>query len=108
MVTEYVPIAKIKDVPPGSRLIFRLPGDGPQLALFNVEGTLYCIADVCTHDDGPVAEGELRDYTIECPRHGACFDIRDGRVLSFPAITPIDTYAVKVEGDDVWVSAEPR
>jgi 3-phenylpropionate/trans-cinnamate dioxygenase ferredoxin subunit len=103
---EFVTVAKVGEITPGTVKVVRV--DGVPIGVANVDGEFYAFADVCTHDDGPVAEGELRDHTIECPRHGACFDIRDGRVLSFPAITPIDTYAVKIEGDDVWVSATPR
>jgi 3-phenylpropionate/trans-cinnamate dioxygenase ferredoxin subunit len=58
---------------------------------------------VCSHDDGPVAEGDLDGHEIICPRHGARFDIRDGRVLSFPAITSIQSFPVKVEGDDILI-----
>jgi 3-phenylpropionate/trans-cinnamate dioxygenase ferredoxin subunit len=52
-----------------------------------------------------VAEGELVGFSIECPRHGALFDIRDGAVLSMPAVTPVPTYEVKVEGDDIFVES---
>lgn len=98
---EWVRVASTRDVPPGERLIFEV--DGEYLALFNVDGQYYCIADVCTHDGGPVAEGYLDGYAIECPRHGARFDIRTGAVLSFPAVTPVSAYEVKVDGEDLYV-----
>ena len=69
---------------------------------------IYCIADVCSHDDGPVAEGELNGYEIECPRHGAHFDVRTGKVLSFPAIVDIPAYPVRVEDDVVYVGTAAR
>jgi 3-phenylpropionate/trans-cinnamate dioxygenase ferredoxin subunit len=101
-MAKFVKVAEAKDVPPGERVIAEI--DGLFVAVFNVGGQYYCIEDVCTHDGGPVAEGELDGYEIECPRHGARFDIRDGRVLSFPAITPITWYEVKVEGDAILVN----
>jgi 3-phenylpropionate/trans-cinnamate dioxygenase ferredoxin subunit len=76
------------------------------VAVFNVDGRFYAIEDVCTHDDGPLADGELDGYEIECPRHGARFDLRDGRVLSMPAITPVPYYEVRVEGDDILVRVD--
>jgi len=99
---EFVKVAEVGEIGPGERKLFDL--DGEPAALFNVEGEYYAIADVCTHDDGPVAEGALDGFEIECPRHGARFDIRDGAVLSFPAIVPIPTYQVKIEGKDILVA----
>jgi 3-phenylpropionate/trans-cinnamate dioxygenase ferredoxin subunit len=74
------------------------------IELTKVDGEFFAFADACTHDDGPVAEGELDDYVIECPRHGAKFDIRTGKVKQLPAVTPIPVCAVQVEGDTVLVS----
>lgn len=102
---EYVAVATPDELPNGARKLLEV--DGRPLAVFNIAGTLYCIADVCSHDDGPVAEGELDGYDIECPRHGARFDVRTGKVLSFPAIVDIPAYPVKVEGDQVWVGLPP-
>jgi 3-phenylpropionate/trans-cinnamate dioxygenase ferredoxin subunit len=107
-VDDFVKVASVTDIPPGGRIIVRLPEQDLPVAVFNVDGELYCMADECTHDGGPVAEGELDDHVIECPRHGARFDIRDGRALSLPAIVPVDTFEVKVEGEDVLVRQTPR
>ncbi|MER3457470.1 MAG: biphenyl 2,3-dioxygenase [Chloroflexota bacterium] len=101
-MTEWIKIAEIGEIGPGERKFFDI--DGEPAALFNVDGQYYAIADVCTHDDGPVAEGVLDGYAIECPRHGARFDIRTGAVLSFPAIVPIPTYQVKVAEDGIYVA----
>ena len=102
-MAEFVKVAKISEVPPGTRKLVDF--EEVTVALFNLEGQFYCIEDVCTHDGGPVAEGELDGFTIECPRHGALFDIRDGAVLSMPAVTPVPIYEVKVEGDDIFVES---
>ena len=84
---EYVAVATTDELPNGTRKLLEV--DGRAIAVFNIAGTYYCIADVCSHDDGPVAEGDLSGFEIECPRHGARFDVRSGKVLSFPAIVDI-------------------
>jgi 3-phenylpropionate/trans-cinnamate dioxygenase ferredoxin component len=82
-------------------------GDVP-IAVFNIDGELYAIEDVCTHDGGDLAGGELHGYEVECPRHGARFDVRTGAVRCPPAYEPIATFPVKVENgvvltrDDRW------
>lgn len=101
-MTEWIRVAEVGEIGPGERKFFNI--DDEPAALFNVDGQYYAIADVCTHDDGPVAEGILDGYAIECPRHGARFDIRTGAVLSFPAIVPIPVYQVKVEEDGIYVA----
>ncbi len=104
-LAEYVAVATTDEIPSGSRKLLEV--DGRAIAVFNIAGTYYCIADVCSHDDGPVAEGELDEYEIECPRHGAHFDVRSGKVLSFPAIVDIPAYPVRVEDGDVLVGLPP-
>jgi len=74
-----------------------------RLALSNIDGRLYAIDDVCTHDGGPLGEGTLRGGRVICPRHGASFDARTGRVLALPAVRDVSAYVVSVEGDDVFV-----
>jgi 3-phenylpropionate/trans-cinnamate dioxygenase ferredoxin subunit len=102
VIDDFVEVAKASEIEEGVVKVVRV-GDAP-IGLTKVEGEFFAFADVCTHDDGPVAEGELDEYTIECPRHGAKFDIRTGRVLQLPAVVPIPVYAVKIDGDMVQVS----
>ena len=84
-MADFVRVADVAEVPdPGKTLV---DVDGDMVALFHVGGTFYAIDDVCTHDGGPLADGELRDHKIACPRHGAKFDIRSGAALSMPATT---------------------
>ena len=66
----------------------------------------YAIDDVCTHDGGPLAEGELIGCEIECPRHGARFDVRTGRPLCMPAIEPVAVHSVELRGDDIYVATD--
>ncbi len=103
---DYVAIGPAEEVGNGQRKLVEI--DGLAIAVFNIAGTFYAIADVCSHDDGPVAEGDLHDYEIECPRHGAHFDVRSGKVLSFPAIVDIAAYPVKVEDGELLVGLPPE
>ena len=103
---EYVTVGKTSDVATGTVRVFVL--DGRDVAVANVDGQFYAFADVCTHDDGPVAKGELDGCVIECPRHGARFDITTGQALSMPAVVPLPVYALKVEGDEIRVSRNAR
>ena len=96
-----VTVAKVGEIPVGGVKIVRL--DDVPVAVFHLNDGYYAMEDVCTHDGGPVAEGAIIDGAVECPRHGARFDIRTGDVLSPPAIVPVPTYAVIVEGDDIKV-----
>ncbi len=98
---EYVSVASVQDLEAGGPLIFEI--DGFPIAVFQIAGEYFAIADVCSHDDGPVAEGELDDHVIECPRHGARFDMRTGRALTLPAVVDIPAYPVRVEGDQILV-----
>ena len=92
-------VAKTSEIPPGSREVFDV--EGYYIAVFNVNGKYYAIEDICTHDDGPLAEGDLYGYEIECPRHGARFDIRTGAVLRMPAVVPVKAFPVHVAGDEI-------
>jgi 3-phenylpropionate/trans-cinnamate dioxygenase ferredoxin subunit len=94
-------ITRQDDVPPGQVRVFQV---GPRsIALANVDGTFYAIDNVCTHDRGPLGEGSLAGDQVECPRHGARFDVKTGRVTALPAVLPVKTYAVQVNGDEVQV-----
>ena len=101
-MAEFVTVAHLEDVPPGSVKTFFVGNQ--HLALANVEGQIYAIQDVCSHDGGPLGEGEVEGYEVECPRHGARFDLRTGAVRSFPAVVGIKTYQTKVDGSDIKVA----
>lgn len=91
---DYVQVIAAADVPAGERIVFEI--DGEPIALFHVSGQFYAIGDICTHDNGPLAEGELDGYQIICPRHGARFDIRSGQAVRLPAVRPTPWYPVRV------------
>lgn len=96
---EYIAVATVEELGNGQRIILEV--DGLSIAIFNIAGQYFAIADVCSHDDGPVAEGELSDYQIECPRHGALFDIKTGKALTLPAVVDIPAYPVRVEKGEI-------
>lgn len=101
---RFIPVTTTGAIPPGTREVFDI--EGLFIAVFNVGGTYYAIEDRCTHDDGPLADGELEDYAIECPRHGARFDIRSGKALCLPAVVDVPWFPVRVEGDQVLIGLE--
>lgn len=98
---EFIPIAASDELGDGERIIVDIDGD--PIAVFRIGENYYAIMDICSHDDGPVAEGELRDHEIECPRHGARFDVRTGEVLSLPAIVDIPAYPVRVRAGEIEI-----
>ncbi len=94
-------VAHVDDLPEGTTK--RVVVGGNEILLCNVDGQIYAIEDVCTHDGGALDQGLLEGDRIMCPRHGAYFDVRTGAALTLPAIMPVRTYRVRVEGDDVFV-----
>jgi 3-phenylpropionate/trans-cinnamate dioxygenase ferredoxin component len=94
-------VARLTDIPDPGRLVVEI--DERLVVILHVSGEVFAIDDVCTHDGGPLGEGELDDHTIACPRHGAEFDIRTGAALTMPATRPTKAHDVKVEGGDVFV-----
>ncbi len=98
-MAELLPVCALAELPPGAmRLVMH--GD-LEIGVFNCAGSVYAIEDRCSHDDGPLVEGSLdeRACTIECPRHGARFDLRTGRPLTLPAYQPVDTFPVIIDDD---------
>lgn len=102
---EYVTVATVDEVGPGQRKLVDV--DGEPLAVFNIAGRYFAITDRCSHDDGPVAEGDVADTTVECPRHGARFDLETGKALSLPAVVDIPAYPVRVVGQEIQVGLPP-
>jgi 3-phenylpropionate/trans-cinnamate dioxygenase ferredoxin subunit len=95
------PVARVSEIAPGTTL--RVEVGGEAVLLCNAEGRIYAIEDVCSHDGGELDQGTLDGCRIECPRHGAYFDVTTGAALTFPAVLPIRTFAVRVEGDRIFI-----
>jgi 3-phenylpropionate/trans-cinnamate dioxygenase ferredoxin subunit len=104
MSKRFVKVGLESDIPEGEVRVFEAEGTG--IAMARVNGRLFAIEDVCTHDDGPLGEGVLDGCEIECPRHGARFDIRTGAATRMPAAAPVAVFEVKVENGDVMVELE--
>lgn len=100
---RFVRVAARDDIPLGGKKLVEI--DGIPVAIFNVDGVFYAIEDVCTHDGGNLVEGDLMGNEVECPRHGARFDVRTGAATKMPAFEPVPTYAVEVAGADVLVES---
>ncbi len=94
-------VARVSDIAPGTTKV--VDAGGTEVMLCNADGAIYAIEDVCTHDGGPLDQGELEGHCVICPRHGATFDVRTGQALTLPAVMPVMTYRVRVDGDDVYV-----
>ena len=104
-MSDFETIAAVADIPPGeSKSVF--VDDVPVLVV-NVEGTFYAIEDACSHDGQPLEDGPVNGSEVTCPRHGARFDVKTGKVLSMPAASDVQAFPVKVEGGQILVSPEP-
>jgi 3-phenylpropionate/trans-cinnamate dioxygenase ferredoxin component len=91
---EFVEIAPVSEISNGERLFVEI--DELPVVVFNIGGYFYAIGDLCSHDDGPLGDGDLEGFEVVCPRHGASFDVRSGKVLSLPAIVDIPAYPTRV------------
>jgi 3-phenylpropionate/trans-cinnamate dioxygenase ferredoxin component len=105
-LTETIDICPITELPPGAMRV--VEWEDLEIAVVNCAGALFAIEDRCSHDDGPLAEGELHqgDCTIECPRHGSLFDLRSGKPLTLPAYEPVETFPVRVDDGIVRIDVE--
>jgi nitrite reductase/ring-hydroxylating ferredoxin subunit len=99
---EWVTVAKTEDVPQGQMIGATI--NGLELLLANVGGQYCAIGSVCTHEGGPLADGDLYDNIVTCPWHGSEFDVQTGEVETSPATEPEPVYEVKVEGDEIQVA----
>jgi len=100
----FVRVANKDDLSPGGVKVVEVGEE--EIALCNVEGQVYAVANICTHDNSPLGAGHLIGSEIECPRHGARFDVRTGEAKTLPAVVPLPSFEVKVQGDDIVVDVE--
>jgi nitrite reductase/ring-hydroxylating ferredoxin subunit len=98
---DYVKVAEGKDIQPSTMKAVEVNGE--KICLANVEGKYYAIGNVCTHLGGPLAQGKLEGYEVQCPWHGSRFDIRTGKAVRPPAMRSEPTYEIKVEDDNILV-----
>ncbi|MGB9668830.1 MAG: Rieske (2Fe-2S) protein [Anaerolineales bacterium] len=98
---KFINVAGIEEVKNGQRMFIEI--DDLSIVLFNIGGEYFAIENECSHDGGPIGEGDLEEMSIVCPRHGAKFDIATGQVLSLPAVEDIPAYPVRVKKDRIQI-----
>ena len=103
-MSEWVKVAQVGEIPEGRIKV--VTAKGIRLALANVGGSYHAVEDLCTHDGGPLGEGELVGDQVECPRHGARFNVKSGAAVTLPAIVPVKTFPVKVSGNDILIELQ--
>ena len=100
-MADFVKVAALSELPPGQKRVVAY--DDEEVGLINLDGTIYAVANICTHDDGPLLEGQIEGKHIVCPRHGARFNLETG-AQTFPAFSPLPRFNVKLEGDDILIA----
>jgi 3-phenylpropionate/trans-cinnamate dioxygenase ferredoxin subunit len=105
-MAEIIDVCPLAELPPGERRL--VEWEDLEIGVFNCGGNLYAIEDRCSHDDGPLAEGEFdpESCTVECPRHGSLFDLKTGKPMTLPAYVPVDTYSVIIEDETIKLEVE--
>jgi 3-phenylpropionate/trans-cinnamate dioxygenase ferredoxin subunit len=105
-VSEIIEICPVSELPPGEMRL--VEWEDLEIGVFNCAGTIYAIEDRCSHDNGPLVEGDLDEErcAIECPRHGSLFDLKSGKPLTLPAYVPVETFPVIVDQDMIKLEVE--
>jgi 3-phenylpropionate/trans-cinnamate dioxygenase ferredoxin subunit len=105
-LSDKVTVCPEAELPPGEMQLVEV--EGRKIGVFNCDGTLYAIEDRCSHDDGPLAEGDFDPdtCTVECPRHGSLFDLTTGRPKTLPAYAPVETFPVTIEDETIQLEID--
>lgn len=103
---DFVKVADVNDIQPSQ--MKEVEVNGENICLVNVEGKYYAIGSICTHEGGPLADGTLQGYEVECPWHSSKFDVRTGEVTSPPASEPEPAYEVKVDGNSLLIKTQGK
>jgi 3-phenylpropionate/trans-cinnamate dioxygenase ferredoxin subunit len=105
-VPPIIDVCPTTELAPGAKRL--VEWEDLEIGVFNCAGTVYAIEDRCSHDNGPLIEGEFDEAacTIECPRHGSLFDITTGKPMTLPAYVPVETFPVIIEDDTIKLEVE--
>ena len=98
---EFQKVASASELADGAKKVYLV--SGKRILICHTEGQFYAIDDRCTHDNGPLGEGEMYDTQVECPRHGARFDLKTGKALCLPAVGSVSTYDVEIRDGEIWI-----
>jgi 3-phenylpropionate/trans-cinnamate dioxygenase ferredoxin subunit len=101
-MAEWVRVASESDLKGQMRVLY----NENAYALFRVEGEVYALDDVCSHEYSRLSEGDIFRGQVACPKHGSRFDIKTGKVTGFPATKPVHTYPVKIEAGEIYIQVE--
>jgi 3-phenylpropionate/trans-cinnamate dioxygenase ferredoxin subunit len=101
-VSDFQTVARATEIEPGEMRQVRV--GRKRIAIINVEGEFFAIDDTCTHEEASLSEGDLFGDIVECPLHGAAFNVRTGEVEAFPAVVPVETYQVRIVDDEIQVA----
>src|SRR5512146_1638480 len=99
MPEEFIPVAQVADIPPGSMKCVAV--DRERVLLAHVDGRIYAISDICGHRNAPLSRGRLDGYHVECPLHFAMFDVRTGKFVDGPTSADVPAYETRIDGDTV-------
>jgi len=100
-MSAFTTVAKLSDIPSSGKLCLEV--EDRFVVIVRIEDQFFCLDDVCTHDGGPLGEGELTGFCLSCPRHGAQFDVRTGAAVTMPATEPTVIHEIRVVGDELQV-----
>ncbi len=103
-MSAWTRVTELDQLPAGRGVL--VEWDENRLALFRIEDQVYALGDRCSHAEASLAEGDVFDTEVECPRHGAAFDMTTGKALTLPASKPVPTYETKIEDGSVFVRLE--
>lgn len=98
---EYISVGSADDIKDGERFFVDI--NDHSIVIFKIAGQFFAISDLCSHDNGPLEDGTLEGYEVHCPRHGARFDVRNGKVLSLPAVMDILAFPVRVRDGQIEI-----
>ncbi|PKK83155.1 MAG: biphenyl 2,3-dioxygenase [candidate division Zixibacteria bacterium HGW-Zixibacteria-1] len=104
MTGQFVKVCRVEDILAGATRVVEI--EGRTILLAKLNGEVFALQNMCTHDGGLLGDADIIDGQIECPRHGARFDIKTGEATQMPAVAELDTYEVKIEDGDVYVAVD--
>ena len=102
MTDNLVKVANKADIPANS--IKAVEVNGKKIAICQAGDSFYAVADSCSHSKVALHGGQITDDEIECPKHGARFDLKTGKAMCPPAVQPISTYPLEIRDDEIWIN----